>query len=76
VRLNNELVLELGREEMQQRLARFVTVYPYSLAVMQGGVMSANSDAKSVYQGDKFIRVKYVDLRYPNGFAVSSAVKG
>jgi len=31
VRLNNGMVLELGREQMQQRLARFVEVYPYSL---------------------------------------------
>jgi cell division protein FtsQ len=49
--LSNGMVLELGREDMQQRLARFVTVYPYSLAAEQG-------------------RVKYVDLRYRNGFAV------
>ena len=32
VKLDNGMVLELGREEMQQRLKRFVTVYPYSLA--------------------------------------------
>jgi cell division protein FtsQ len=32
VRLNSGMVLELGREDMQQRLARFVAVYPYSLA--------------------------------------------
>lgn len=31
VKLGNGMVLELGREQMQQRLARFVTVYPYSL---------------------------------------------
>ena len=31
VKLDNGMVLELGREQMQQRLARFVTVYPYSL---------------------------------------------
>jgi cell division protein FtsQ len=34
VKLDNGMVLELGREEMQQRLARFVTVYPYSLAAL------------------------------------------
>ncbi len=33
VKLNDGMVLELGREEMQERLARFVEVYPYSLAV-------------------------------------------
>lgn len=34
--LSNGMILELGREEMQRRLARFVAVYPYSLAAMQG----------------------------------------
>ena len=32
VRLDNGMVLELGRAQMQERLARFVAVYPYSLA--------------------------------------------
>ncbi len=32
VRLGNGMVLELGREQMQQRLTRFVEVYPYSLS--------------------------------------------
>jgi len=50
LRLRNGMVLELGREQSQQRLARFVAVYPYSLATMQH-------------------KVKYVDLRYRNGFA-------
>lgn len=35
LRLHNGMVLELGREQPQQRLARFVAVYPYSLATMQ-----------------------------------------
>lgn len=35
LRLRNGMVLELGREQSQQRLARFVAVYPYSLATMQ-----------------------------------------
>lgn len=56
LRLNNGMVLELGREEMQQRLARFVAVYPYSLA--------AQADS-----------VRYVDMRYRNGFAVGGVVK-
>ncbi|MBI5430244.1 MAG: cell division protein FtsQ/DivIB [Nitrosomonadales bacterium] len=51
LRLSNGVVLELGREDMQQRLARFVEVYPYSLAAELGSL-------------------KYVDLRYRNGFAV------
>jgi cell division protein FtsQ len=50
LRLKNGMVLELGREQMEQRLARFVEVYPYSLATMQQPV-------------------RYVDLRYRNGFA-------
>ena len=56
LRLSNGMVLELGREDMQQRLARFVEVYPYSLATRQS-------------------KVKYVDLRYRNGFAVSGLSK-
>ncbi|OGT07245.1 MAG: cell division protein FtsQ [Gallionellales bacterium RBG_16_57_15] len=56
LRLSNGMVLELGREEMQQRLARFVAGYPYSLA--------AQADS-----------VRYVDLRYRNGFAVGGMVK-
>jgi cell division protein FtsQ len=56
LRLSNGMVLELGREDVQQRLARFVAVYPYSLAAIQS-------------------RVKFVDLRYRNGFAVSGLTK-
>lgn len=56
LRLNNGMVLELGREDVQQRLARFVAVYPYSIAAIQS-------------------RVKFVDLRYRNGFAVSGLTK-
>lgn len=57
LRLSNGMVLELGREDMQQRLATFVEVYPHSLATMQG-------------------KVKYVDLRYRNGFAVGGLANG
>ena len=59
-------MLELGREEMQQRLARFVAVYPYSLA-LQGA-----EDRGQRTEG----AVRYVDLRYRNGFAVGGMVKG
>ncbi|MDP1995765.1 MAG: cell division protein FtsQ/DivIB [Gallionella sp.] len=52
--LNNGMTLELGREEMQQRLARFVAIYPYGLA-------------------ERADSVRYVDLRYRNGFALGSA---
>lgn len=57
LRLNNGMVLELGREEMEQRLARFVAVYPYSLAAQAGSI-------------------RYVDLRYRNGFALGGAFNG
>lgn len=50
--LDNGMQLELGREHIKQRLARFVAVYPYSLATMTN-------------------KYNHVDLRYPNGFAVS-----
>jgi cell division protein FtsQ len=56
LRLSNGMVLELGREDVQQRLARFVEAYPYSLAAIQD-------------------RVKYVDLRYSNGFAVNGLAR-
>lgn len=36
--LDNGMVLELGREQMRQRLARFVAVYPYSLATIASNV--------------------------------------
>lgn len=35
LRLQDGMVLELGREQMEQRLTRFVAVYPYSLAELQ-----------------------------------------
>lgn len=38
LKLDNGVILELGREQMQQRLERFVTVYPYSLAMMAGNI--------------------------------------
>jgi len=34
LRLNNGMVLELGREQAQERLARFVAIYPTSLATL------------------------------------------
>lgn len=35
LKLQDGMQVELGREQMEQRLARFVTVYPYSLAALQ-----------------------------------------
>lgn len=61
-RLSNGLVLELGREDMQQRLARFVSVYPYT----------ENRIQKPEGSGAE----KYVDLRYRNGFAARQVLKG
>lgn len=54
MRLSNGMVLELGREDMQQRLARFVAGYPHI----------------AMYRAEDKDRVKHVDLRYRNGFAV------
>lgn len=49
--LDGGLTLELGREEVEARLARFVAAYARTV----GGLER---------------RLDYVDLRYPNGFAV------
>lgn len=38
VQLNNGMTVDLGREQMTQRLSRFVKVYPYSLAAWDGSV--------------------------------------
>ena len=54
LRLKNGLLLKLGRDQSQQRLARFVAVYPYSLAPIQDKTSQ---------------KIKYVDLRYRNGFS-------
>lgn len=51
VRLENGIVLELGREQMEARLARYALVHGVSVAQLNQ-------------------RLSYVDLRYPNGFAV------
>lgn len=55
LRLSNGLTVQLGRdsdkERVEERLAKFVPVYPQTLG-------------KSVRRPD------YVDLRYPNGFAL------
>lgn len=51
LRLDNGMVIELGREQVEQRLTKFIAVYDRTLAKLQRSV-------------------QYVDLRYPNGFAV------
>ncbi len=54
LRLSNGMLLELGREEMQQRLARFVEAYPIR------GTEGQKTEGV----------VAHVDMRYRNGFAV------
>lgn len=49
--LEDALIVEVGRDEAEQRLHKFVVAYPNSLARLNR-------------------EFKYVDLRYPNGFAV------
>jgi len=51
VRLQSGLILELGREQVEARLARFIGAYERTV-------------------GQLGRRLDYVDLRYPNGFAV------
>jgi cell division protein FtsQ len=60
MRLGNGIVLELGREDVLLRLARFVAVYPYSIR---------DGDSGHASEGN----VAYVDLRYRNGFSVKRA---
>lgn len=59
VRLGNGMVLELGREQMQQRMARFVEVYPYSLATVAGDVTHVDLRYRNGFAA-----------RLPNGLAV------
>ncbi|HXF66882.1 MAG TPA: cell division protein FtsQ/DivIB [Burkholderiales bacterium] len=49
--LDGGLALELGREEVEARLARFVAAYARTVGRLERSI-------------------EYVDLRYPNGFAV------
>lgn len=51
VGLDNGMTLEVGREQVQARVARFLAAYPNTIAPL-----GRNAE--------------YVDLRYPNGFAV------
>ncbi|SCY26315.1 cell division protein FtsQ/DivIB [Nitrosospira sp. Nsp13] len=51
VHLDNGTVLELGREQMESRMARYVLAHDHSIARLNR-------------------QLSYVDLRYPNGFAV------
>jgi cell division protein FtsQ len=51
VKLENGPTLELGRQDVEARLARFIAVHARTLGTLNR-------------------RIDYVDLRYPNGFAV------
>jgi cell division protein FtsQ len=51
IRLDDGMVIELGRDEIESRLAAFVAAFGYTVATFEGATT-------------------YVDLRYPNGFAV------
>ncbi len=51
LRLASGVTLELGRENIESRLDRFIAAYPRTVGRLQR-------------------RITYVDLRYPNGFAV------
>ncbi len=62
--LSNDMVVELGGEAMQERLSRFIAVYPYSLGLM---LQQEKTEASSA---DTDATVKFVDMRYRNGFAV------
>lgn len=53
IQLNTGTILELGRNEIEERLARYVSVYNHSIA-----------------RFDQQEPLAYVDLRYPNGFAI------
>ncbi|NWG87491.1 MAG: cell division protein FtsQ/DivIB [Hydrogenophilaceae bacterium] len=56
LRLDNGLVVELGRERLSERMRRFVSTY--ALVEAKAG------------------RMAYVDLRYPNGFAIRQSATG
>lgn len=57
--LSNNMVVELGGEAMQQRLSRFVAVYPYIFGVAPQDQLPA-----------MLAHVKFVDMRYRHGLAV------
>ncbi len=64
--LSNDMAVELGRAALQERLARFVAVYPYSLGEMRE---TTSLPGNTSMTGQK-LKVDYVDMRYRNGFVV------
>lgn len=77
LRLSNGMLLELGREQSKQRLARFIAVYPYSVIPMQQNYEFFHA-GKTPHKNELQRKTEYVDLRYRNGFAayLSSTGKG
>ncbi|MDX8378731.1 MAG: cell division protein FtsQ/DivIB [Gallionella sp.] len=57
--LSNRMVVELGGKAMQQRLSRFVVVYPYIFGVAPQDKLPA-----------MLAHIKFVDMRYRHGLAV------
>lgn len=75
MRLDNGMVLELGNEQVEQRLERFAAIYPHALSVTQEGhaeSISVDGSGRNTKEEVSRLRVRYVDLRYRNGFAVST----
>ncbi len=70
LRLDNAMVLELGREQMRQRLVRFVAVYPYSLASM--GNKAGYVDLR---YGNGFAVSQLSSFKGPAGIAVETKRK-
>ena len=70
MQLSNEMVVQLGREDMQQRLARFVAVYPYSLDTMRYEATTGHEVRTGAQVGAHDLKIRFVDMRYRNGFVV------
>ena len=66
IELDDGLQVALGREAVSERLARFVRVYPSSLAAMPG---ASHLLPQSAGFASNVSEVRRVDLRYRDGFA-------
>jgi cell division protein FtsQ len=76
MRLNNGMVLELGREDMPQRLARFVAVMIENRSARKGSADGDSAAAQGLIRSQVAAGATYVDLRYRNGFAVRQRGRG
>ena len=70
MQLSNEMVVQLGRDDLQPRLARFVAVYPYSLGTMSYAATTGHEVKTGVQVGAQDLKIRFVDMRYRNGFVV------